>query len=245
MISKDCPVCNTNLDNSVSFDDITVCECGWSGSYENKTLEKKAATKVSKNIIIMSSLILGVFLQIANWDSYSLEIIPLKAKQWFSAPTEASLNRIIAICKDRKKLSCIEGAYEDLVRLAPKNQENLAALARAQVDNKEIFAASLTFARYIKAGGKDIDVTFDYAKVLSALGKTDSAERYFKYILQRKPRTLQPKVMRSYVNMLIKDNQLSKARGLIYKYRKISKRAAFFLDKQLKEINQKLKVAKL
>ncbi|RME17657.1 MAG: hypothetical protein D6797_02110 [Bdellovibrio sp.] len=241
-----CPDCGKNLNEQYSVTGVFMCTCGWTGSISAAALSKQDPTrKTIPFLVLISTLVVAGLIHVINWDTYALKIIPLKVSQWFHVANKSQLQKIVQICEAREKWSCVEGAYEDMVRQDPENTELLALLGQAQMKSENWVGAAQSFQNYFLKKGKSVEVAYNYALVLEKMGQVSAAERYYKYILSSQKHQLQPKVMRSYVLMLMRDKQYKKASELIYQFRQSNRKAAFFMDKQLREIRKHLKVAQL
>lgn len=62
-------------------------------------------------------LMLASFIQLMNWDNYSLEIIPLKIKSTLGGLSQPDLERSAEICMELKKWDCVESNYSTIGQL--------------------------------------------------------------------------------------------------------------------------------
>lgn len=241
MIFGSCPVCQSQVPQDRIEKNLIICKsCGWS---DNKTA-KAANKKTEKTFILLAVfttiLLIGGFIQIVNWNSYSLEIIPIKYKQIAGIATSKDLNRIAEICMDRQKPQCVEQAYADILRNDSENLEVIAKYAKILVNNKKLRQASNSFANYFKRGGKDLNTAFAYAKVLGSLGLIDESKEYFEYVINSKPGMMQITVTQRFVDMLYNAGRYREAQQAILKFRKRGVNATYFMEAKLKKIKKML-----
>jgi len=238
-----CPACGTEISHERQFDGITICECGWTSSVQHDNAQTKMNDRVCISIAFFAALLVGSFIQVVNWDSYSITIIPLKVKQISAIATVEELNQIAEICLDRKKLNCTEEAYQQIFELDSEQHETLAKLGELQIKRGHMADAVKTYDRYFGMSSvrPSLDSQFQYAKALAATSQTKKAEKYFKRVLKAKPDVLQITVTRHYIQMLVENEEFSKAKATLEHFRKQGTNTKMFMEKEYREIKQKLK----
>lgn len=222
------------------FNDSVICACGWTSSGKAKKESAKQTDRTCIYIAVFAALLVGSFIQTVNWDKYFFTIIPLKAQQLTGMATAEDLNQIAEICMDRKKYSCAETAHFQAWKKEPANLTHLEKLGDLQVKQNLMLSAVKTYDTYFGANGEDLDAKYNYAKALAATNDTAKAEKYFKMVLKAKPDVLQITVTRHYINMLVKNDQLRKAKKVIEHFRRKGTNTGLFMDKEYKEIKTKL-----
>ena len=154
--------------------------------------------------------------------------------------TVADYEKMAFICEDRKKPSCVETSYAKIAFLQPKNLENLERLAKIQFQQQDWTRAGLTLTRYFTLKGKSIDAGYMFAQILQKQKKYSESDRYYRFALSKKSKTMQISMTRSYIQMLIEANRLTQAKNVLLHYRSKSSTASLFMNKELKEIRQRL-----
>ena len=241
MVFGSCPVCQSEISQDRIEQNLAICgACGWSDNKSVKDLEQKTAKRFIFLAVMISIFLIGSFIQAINWNSYFIEIIPIKAKQMAGIATPVELNRIADICIDRQKPQCVEQAYSDILRRDPTNLEVIAKYAKILVNNQKLRLASDSFARYFQEGGKDLDAAFEYAKVLGSLGDINESKRYFDYVIDAKPEIMQVTVTQRLVDMLYNAGRYKEAQQAIIKFRKRGANAIYFMEAKLKKIEAML-----
>lgn len=235
-----CPACGSNIPQERIFNDSVICECGWTNSGKAKKENAKQTDRTCIYIAIFAALLIGSFIQAVNWDKHFFTIIPLKAQQLAGMANADQLNEIAEICMERKKYSCAETAHFQAWKKDPKNLVHLEKLGELQVKQDLMLSAIKTYDTYFGNNGDDLDAKYNYAKALAATNDTQKAEKYFKMVLKAKPDILQITVTRHYINMLVKNDQLAKAKSVIEHFRKKGSNTGLFMDKEYKEIKSKL-----
>ena len=237
MYFGDCPRCHSEIPKQRIEESMTICAaCGWSDEGLSQKMDKTAQKKFNVLAILISTIILGGFIQLVQWNGYFFEIIPLKTKQVTGMATPADLLRVAEICKDRQNPSCVEKAYSQVVQKDPKNLEAWAAYGNILINNQKDKLALRSFGNYFKQGGRDIKVAFSYAKLLGEQGLIEEAKEYFNYIIQSKPDKLQITVTKRFVDMLYNAGQYKEAKKAIVAFRKRGVNAKYFMGSKLKEI---------
>lgn len=236
--NKNCPMCGTNLSSEHVVGDMLICRCGWS-----KSSNKKYTINIKQGVMPIAFvgifLLLG-FLQVVNWNNHSLRIIPLKLSQWTGTANFEQLKKIASICSERKKVSCQELALKQAYKKDIAQIETLAEISFLQMAQNKEKDAYKTLYNYFTHGGNNLKAHHIYAKLLGKVGKVRKSQKHFRYVLNAKPKEFQISVARDYVRMLIANQHLSKARTLIYHYRRMSVNASYFLHKELKQIETEL-----
>lgn len=235
-----CPACGTNIPRERYFNDSVICECGWTNSGKAKKESAKQTDRTCIYIAVFAALLIGSFIQGVNWDKYFFTIIPLKAQQMAGVATADQLNQIAEICMDRKKYSCAETAHFQAWKKEPQNLVHLEKLGDLQVKQELMLSAVKTYDTYFAAKGDNLEAKYNYAKALAATNDSEKAEQYFKMVLKAKPDVLQITVTRHYINMLVKNEQLNKAKNVIEHFRKKGTNTSLFMDKEYKQIKTKL-----
>lgn len=235
-----CPRCGAELEAERFMHGTVVCQCGWTKSLRNESAERRNIDRICTSIVLIAALLIGAFLQAVNWDKYFFTIMPLKVKQYANMASVSDLKSIVNICEERKKLDCMESAYQQLIRIDSKNPVHLADLGLLLVKREKWTQAADAFARYFALKGKDPEAAVAYAQTLSRLKKYAEAEKYFRFVLGAHANLTQVTVARSYVLMLIEANRLQAAKEIILSFRKKSATASLFMAKELGDIRQKL-----
>ncbi|MCB0407394.1 MAG: hypothetical protein KDD34_04260 [Bdellovibrionales bacterium] len=235
-----CPACNQQIPQERYFNDSVICECGWNRSLKAKAVSAKQTDRTCIAIFIFAALLIGSFIQAVNWDKYFFTIIPLKTQQVLGMASAQQLTKIADICMERKKYTCAEQAYADAYKKEPTNLTHLEKLGELQVKQELMLSATKTYDLYFGANGNSFEAKYNYAKALAATNNTEKAEKYFKEVLNAKPDTLQITVTRHYINMLVKNDELTKAKRVIEHFRKQGSNTGLFMDKEYKEIKDKL-----
>lgn len=234
-----CPVCQSKIPDNRTLGGIIICQCGWTASQKAKIHEKKIADRSCITLVSICILLVSIFIQAANWDKYFFTIIPLKTKQLLGMSNQSDLNAIIRICAERKKQQCTEEAMKQSFDKS-KDLKTLGLLGQMQYQRKAFDKAVATLGLYFKAGGKQPEVAFDYARTLGSLGQTREAIRYYKYALNTKQELLRISITRSYAELLIQANLLREAKTVIKAFRKVGASSSMFMESELKEIEDRL-----
>jgi hypothetical protein len=235
-----CPACGSELSTEKLCGQMIVCDCGWTHSYKSALTEKKGVDRVVLTMVFMCTLFVASFIHAVNWDTHFFTIIPLKLKQFTGMAQTEDLQKIVEICSLRSKHDCVEDAYRQMYVLEPAKIDVLAELAHIQLMRSRMPQVADTLDAYFAKGGKSPDAAYDYARALAAVGRFDQSVKYFKYVLNSKPKVFQVSVARSYVQTLIQNKKLAQAKKAIEHYRQRSVSSAFFMDKEYKDLLQKL-----
>ncbi|MCB0343082.1 MAG: hypothetical protein H6626_06465 [Pseudobdellovibrionaceae bacterium] len=240
-----CPACNESLESAHQFGGTIVCQCGWTQSEQRSRAETKSKKGVIAVVVAIAGLVLASLIHVAEWDHFSAEIVPLKMKQWTGSATKADLHRVVTICESRKKPQCVEKAFFQLSQKLVEDKSILEKLAQIQVSNKNLVGATQTFEKYFKIKGRDIEMVHSYANVLATTGQVKRSEEFFKWGMQLAGKKPDPGLVRDYVVVLMGNGEFIKAQKQIHSFRRKSQLGGLFLEKELREIQKRLKVAKL
>jgi tetratricopeptide (TPR) repeat protein len=229
-----CPQCK--LDIAEERKRMMPIICNHCGHTVSKNEEKRDAQAETRTIALFGScmiLILASFIQLMNWDNYSLEMIPLKIKESLGASSTADLERMAQICMDLKKWDCVEANY---IRLSNTDSTLLPRLGAFEMKRAKYNEAAQAYYAFFQKGGSDLEASYNYAKALAQLGQVDEAIKYFDQVLAAKPDVLQVTVVQNYVKLLMDHQRYDQAKKLIANIRKTSPESASFMDVEYKKI---------
>ena len=222
-----CPVCASSLKKAGH---TVFCDCGWHKSL-NKKEQMGVQKKIAKGLVIAGISLMGAVVYVGNWGSSSLSIIPLKAQQWTGQMNEKSFARMKSVCLQLKKYGCVEQAHRSYFRSSGDLQA-LEELGEFQYRRKKFTQAGKTYAQYFSQKGQGVKPAYNYARVLEKAGQTDHALSYYEYALKSRAGVVQITVMRSYLNLLVKSGQVSKAKAELLKFKPLLKTAGSLVQQE-------------
>ncbi|MBK8201735.1 MAG: hypothetical protein IPK68_05245 [Bdellovibrionales bacterium] len=234
-----CPICGKTITRDRIFLQMAVCECGWTSSLRSAHSESQRDSRTATGLVGAAVLLVLGVIHVIQWDSYAVEIALIKGKELAGIAQIADLERKVEICERRGELNCVAATLSKLHLHNSKEIKYTSALALVQSKLGRWSDATLTFADYVKAGGRESEILFEYAKVLATTSKIEMAVTYFDHILESKPGVIQIKVTRAYVNMLMANGRFDQARVIIERVRKLGENAAYFLDDEMREIQRR------
>lgn len=235
-----CGRCQTEIPEDRLSQRPVVCPtCGFSHNPQEIKAEIQFERRFIKLAVGLAIAMVAGFVQTATWDKFALEIIPLKMKSAIGMANSTDLNRIVQICVERRRYDCAENAYADLA--AQGNVEAIADLGKFQVRRGRTQYALQSFTEYFNRGGLDLEASYQYAKVLGAVGQTDKSVTYFETVLKGRPETLQVTVTQNYVRMLMNNGRRDQALKLIQGIRKTSPTANMFMQDEFKSLQANIK----
>jgi len=171
--------------------------------------ERQGQRRTATIIIIFCLLLVGLFIQVVNWDQYSLEIIPLKLSEAIGTADAHSFRRISDICEARKKYSCAVDALTELSKLYPDVGDllDLADLLRRTGSELEAIAvyekALPLLHRFRPPRADDLSrAHYGLAKCYEKTAKIDQAAKQYKLALESKPEVIQITVAEDYIHLL-------------------------------------------
>lgn len=195
-----CPRCGHGIDYR---NEITVCsDCGWMPEKKQDTL------KFKKHFLALGIVGFLAFVQMINWGSYSLEIIPLKTKSVFGLASTAEYDRLAKICEEQLKYECAAGALGDKAWQTENAQDFklLGDLRRRMGDwDNAIEAYELSLSKVTNSQIENPvkgDIYYGLAKSFHEAGQLDMAEDYYKKSIKAKPDVLQVTVTIDYARLL-------------------------------------------
>lgn len=194
------------------------------------------AALVGFTIVILAGLV-----HILNWDKYSIDILPLKAKQIFGFATVTDLKKVAEICEIRRKFPCQQTALWQAFQIDTTQKDLLVQLGSLQMKTEDYNAALRTYTAYFKANGQNIEARYEFARALAETGKLKDAKKHFQYVLNVSRDPIKtPEMARTYVKILMKNKDYVTAKAVISATRRTNRSAAYFLEKELKVINSAL-----
>lgn len=236
-----CPSCFKSIPATQSYEGVYICECGQRVASRNPN--DKAASKSSFWLVVLGIFVLAGFLHAANWDNHFFEIIPLKTKQLLGVASLNELEKIAAICEDRKKNFCQEQALSEAFAIDNKKRDRLIKIAELQISRSGYEDSTNTLSKYFKAGGKDRLARYNLAVSLAKTGKTTEAKKQLHYLVFSTKGSLDAQAARTYVSLLMESGDYQTAQKVVRHCRGLGNNTAMFLETEWKEIQKKLKVA--
>lgn len=229
-----CPRCQFEISPERRQESVVVCDhCGFVISNSEQLFREKNEKRFITLAVGVGFLIIALFLQLCIWDSHFLEVIPLQAKDLIGASSNQDLERMAAICLERKKLDCVERAYS---RLGERDQSQLLRLGKFEMSRGHYNEAVETYRQFFSKGGIDLEASYQFARALGQVGMVDEAAKYYDYVLGAKPDVLQVTVVQNYVRLLMEANRLDQAQKLIEGVRKQSQTSVYFMEDEFQQI---------
>lgn len=237
-LTSTCKQCHKPIDTEMA---VAVCSnCGWSDKKSEKLFDRKSYRIFAVVSILLSILLVTTYYYTLFWGSFSLQTAPLQIKGILKKITPTELAQLADICHKRQNQQCRIKTLSEIIKLEPENQDRWGNLANAYRQNKKYDYAIDSYARYFGLDGKDLMHAYNYAHLLSEDGKYDDAKKYYEYVLQAKPETLQITIAREYVETLMKMEANDEALAFLNQTRASGDNAKFFMDKEY-EILTKVK----
>lgn len=229
-----CPRCKQDISPERKSKNPVICDhCGYTVSQ----IEGAQAEVDKKSIQFMIGI--GVFaiacyVQILNWDSAWLQIIPLSVKETIGLSSNADIEAKAGICMELKKWECVEQQYVRAAQAQPALWERAGHFSMQRAKYNE---AAQNYYKFFQSGGQNLEASYNYAKALAQLGQVDEAVKYFDQVLAARPDVLQVTVVQNYVKLLMEHQRFDQAKVLIDKVRKDGgPSAGSFMDEELKKI---------
>lgn len=236
-----CPRCKQDIAAERKNVMPIICDhCGYTASSNqyaaNQAVEKRTTILYSAFL----ALFLGSYMQLMNWDSYSLEIIPLKVKETLGMNSTSDADRTAEICMNLKKWDCVESSYS---KVGNDDATKLPRLGQFQMKRAKYNEAAATFYKFFQKGGNDLEASYSYAKALAQLGQVDEATKYFEQVLAARPDVLQVTVVQNYVKLLMEHNRGDQALKLIKDIRSKGPESASFMEAEFKKLQDSVSTA--
>lgn len=231
-----CPQCKQDVSPERKALKPFVCNhCGYTATknfHVDDQIERKSITMM----VAFSVFVVLSYVQLANWDTAWLKILPLGAKQTLGMMTKADFEEKAQICFDLKKWDCAEEAYNKVSALEPALWKRSGHFEMQRAKYNE---AAQSYYKFFQSGGQDLESSYNYAKALAQLGQVDDAIKYFDQVLASRPDVLQVTVIHNYVKLLVDHQRFDQAKQLINKVRKDGgESAGSFMETEYKKIQQ-------
>lgn len=232
-----CPQCKLDISEERKKQTPMICNhCGYTHSTgKTGNVVKDGERRTTQLFCGIAVFIVASYIQMSNWDSHSLEIIPLKAKETLGMKSVEDSNRLAEICLELKKWDCTEAEY---LTVAKQDPTQVLRLANFQMKRGKFNEAAQTFYSFFQAGGQDLEASYSYAKALTKLGEVDEAVKYFDQVLAARPDVRQVTVVQNYVKLLMEHQRYDQAKALIVGIRKQDPTADMFMESEFKEIKE-------
>ena len=230
-----CPVCGSSLKKAGQ---TSFCSCGWSKSFNQKA-KQSTQRKIAKNIIIAGFGLMAGIVYIGSWGSASLEIAPLKVRQWTGQLNASSADRLKNICMKSKKYDCVEKAQKSFFQ-SSGDIKALEELGEFQYRRHKFDQAEQTYHQYFTKKGTSVKSAYNYARLLEKKGKKEHAISYYQYALKTRPHSLQVTVMRSYIDLLVQMGKTNQARQELSRLKPMITRAGSLAQQEYNRWNKQV-----
>ena len=190
-----CPRCGNQTEQ---ISNTFICKCGWSYSKKTEASEKT----VIFGMILAFTLLSGFLFHFFQWGSYGFNVLL------------ANSNQKIKICMNLKKYDCVEKNYTKLFQKT-NDLTFLEKLGELQFKRENFVEAEKTYKSYFSKGGKSYKAAYYYAHSLVKVEKIEGAIQYFDSILRSKPQVLMVTIMESYLEVLVSNNRINKAKEVL------------------------------
>lgn len=176
---------------------------------ESTTDESQYQKRMSASFVVIGLILLGLGIQIVNWNQYFLSIIPLKISQTVGSASPRELRQIASICERRMKYSCAETALNSALNRDPSADEYLK-LGELQRKTKSPQEAISSYGQALVILQKDnapdqtklSDTYYGLARSYESLGQNQSAINNYDLAIKAKPSVIQVTVTNSYLSLL-------------------------------------------
>jgi thioredoxin-like negative regulator of GroEL len=180
-----------------------------------------------------------VLFHLVNWDVYSLEIIPLKVKDYSKLADEKDYLRIAQLCEARKKPSCQESALVSAAFFKPKDADLLMRIAKLQLARRAYTNALQLFGTILRIDPKYDKARLELAKLLIASNNKKEAKKHLNYLVFSN-NSLETNITaaREFVKLLMDEKDYVTAKNVIEHTRSKGEITALFLEKEYLQITQ-------
>lgn len=190
-----CPRCNLQLKK---VGQTLICDCGWMSSRKKESSQAYVIT----GMILSFVLVAGALFHFFQWGGHGFKIL--------FAGAEDKLE----ICMDLKKYDCVEKNYQTLFDKTG-DLKQLEELGELQFKREKFQASKKTYALYFSKEGKAYKSAYYYAHSLAKTGDLEMAIQYFDSILKSNPSVLMVTIMESYLQILVSNNRIDKAKEIL------------------------------
>ena len=241
-MSVSCPKCFEITPEDRRIGDKYFCDCGWRFQVANQQKQTPVhKDKSSLLICLFGGLILFSFMHVVSWDTYFFKIIPIKAAHATGLAGTETIAELSNICEERKKYECVLDTLSELYEKNPLQQvEALHKKGKLLVKLERFEEATKIYSMYFENNGTDPEAHYQYAKSLRMLSQVPQATEQYQLALAAKPDVLQISVTRSFVDMLIQNRNYKYAKDIITHYRGKAQHSKYFLESELKTVNEAL-----
>ena len=192
---NNCPRCSLQLKK---IGQTLICDCGWTQSKKQEASQVYVIT----GMILSFVLVAGFLFHFFQWGNHGFRIL-------FSG-AEGKLE----ICMDLQKYDCVEKNYQALFDQSG-DLKYLEELGELQFKREKFQASKQTYALYFSKEGRAYKSAYYYAHSLAQTGDLETAIQYFDSILKSNPSVLMVTIMESYLQILVSNNRIDKAKEIL------------------------------
>ena len=190
-----CPRCGLQTQK---ISNTIICKCGWTLSQK----EEVSQGGVILGMMLFFVLTAGVLFHFFQWGAHGFRII------------FANASDKVEICMDLNKYDCVEKNYRTLFKKTG-DAKYLEQLGELEFKREKFDSAIETYTVYFNKEGRNYKSAYYYAHSLAKAGDIESAIQYFDSILQSDPGLLMVTVVESYLEILVSNNRIQKAREIL------------------------------
>jgi tetratricopeptide (TPR) repeat protein len=244
VFSVTCSSCQNEIPLENSVQGTYFCACGATTRTTpgaGSSPRRRGPTQgLDIRIVVVGVLAALGYLHVANWDGYSVEIVPLKMSQILGRSSDQDLRRIADICHARAKSFCEEQALVALSQRLPQDAAVAEKVADLQMKRDGFDQAYVHLNRALAASPEARAIRGKLAFAMWKLGHKEESKKHFEYLLYSQGQTLDASVSRNYVSFLLADGEFQRARQVIEHCRSLGATAGMFLEAEYREIQKKL-----
>ncbi len=237
-----CPKCHNITPEDRRIGDKYFCDCGWRFQVMQPGYKPPAhKDKSSLLICLFAAMFLLTAVHLISWDKHFFKIIPVKASQLMGTASTDNLMKLANMCEERKKYDCVLETLSELYEKNPLQQiDALHKKGKLLVRMERFPEAIQAYNMYFKNNGENPEAHYQFAKALRMSNQIDLATQQYELALKAKPDILQVSVTRSFVDMLIENKKYEQAKRIINYYRDKATNTRYFLESELKIVNEAL-----
>jgi tetratricopeptide (TPR) repeat protein len=234
-----CRACGKEIPSQRILGNTVVCECGWAASNAMATNMQKISKQTVIAFVIASCLVFIGFVHSFNWGRHAYSIPFLKTAQILGMSSPAGLESIIEACRERGKWACVHDTSFELFEKT-KNPQPLGRLAVFYSRLNQPQLAVSVFEAYVKAGGNESGIAFEYGQILEKTNQREQAISWYDKSMATSGDRLPVRAMTALVRILMQDRRYEEAYERIVAFHGSAGNATSYFTTELSELERLL-----
>ncbi len=232
-----CAVCNEKHEGEQQV----ICTCGWKDRIVEREMARQRDIRTSIRLAVSALGVLVMAMHFIKWGEHSFAVPFLRLRQATGLLSAGGYSDLATACSSIGQWGCVENSFEQVFQKT-KDPEAIRMIASMQLRLEKNDQAAESYARYFKAGGKDMMAHLEYAALLESKHRVTEAMSIYKKAIDLTPASKLPvQATAGLVRLEMKMERYTKALNRILQFHALSPNAKGYLNTELEQLRALVK----